>query len=265
MTPHRVFGFSRLPIEDVLAIKHAVGTTFNDVVVAVCAGALRRWLLAHDELPTSPVVAMVPVLVGGPGGGRDDAHVAGLVAPLPTHVSDPAQRLVRTHEVLKQAKERHAAVPASVLQDMSMFAPPAVAAMAGRLIDALPHRSFVSPTVNLAITNVPGPRHAVHLAGRPLVSSHPALSVTNLTPLHIGLQSGADSVGIGAVACRDTFDDIDALINRGVGRAGRAARRSPPGPGPAGPPRRQLKRVPAAGSAIRCRPADGLRTRCGGE
>ncbi len=212
VTAHRVFGFSRLPIEDVLAVKHALGTTFNDVVVAVCAGALRRWLLAHDELPTSPVVAMVPVLVAGAGGGHEDAHVAGLVVPLPTHVADPSQRLVRTHETLRQAKERHAAVPASVLQDMSMFAPPAVAGMAGRLIDALPHRAFVSPTVNLAITNVPGPRETVHFAGRPLVSSHPTLSVTNLTPLHIGLQSGADSVGIGAVACRDTFDDLDALV-----------------------------------------------------
>jgi hypothetical protein len=93
-----------------------------------------------------------------------------------------------------------------------MFAPPAVAAMAGRLIDALPHRSFVSPTVNLAITNVPGPRGEVHLAGRPLESSHPAMSITDLTPLHIGLQSGVDSVGVGAMSCREALPDLDALV-----------------------------------------------------
>ena len=93
-----------------------------------------------------------------------------------------------------------------------MFAPPAVAAMAGRLIDALPYRSFISPTVNLAITNVPGPRQRVHLAGRPLESSHPVMSVNYLTPLHIGLQSGADGVGVGAVACRETLDDLDSLV-----------------------------------------------------
>ena len=91
-----------------------------------------------------------------------------------------------------------------------MFAPPAVAAMAGRLVDALPHRSFVSPTVNVAITNVPGPRRPVHLAGRPLESSHPALSISDLTPLHIGLQSGPEVVGLGAVSCRDTLDDLAA-------------------------------------------------------
>lgn len=212
ITPHRRFALAHLPIDDILAVKHAAGTTFNDVVVAVCAGSLRRWLLAHDELPTSPVVALVPVLVAGPSGRRDDAHVAGLVAALPTHVADPAGRLTRTHDALAVAKERHKAVPASLMQDMSMFAPPAVAAMAGRLVDALPHRSFVSPTVNLAITNVPGPRRAVHLAGRPLESSHPVLSISDLTPLHIGLQSGPDVVGLGAVSCRDTLDDLADLL-----------------------------------------------------
>lgn len=211
ITPRRRFATATLPIDEVLAVKQAAGTAFNDVVVAVCAGALRRWLLAHDELPTSPVVAMVPVLVAG-SSGRDDAHIAGLTVALPTHLADPAQRLASTHQGLRAAKERHAAVPASLLQDMSMFAPPAVAAMAGRLIDALPHRSFVSPTVNVAITNVPGPRHAVHLAGRPLESSHPALSITDLTPLHIGLQSGPDSVGIGAVSCGDNLDELGELL-----------------------------------------------------
>ena len=212
ITAHRRFALQRLPIESIFAVKHAAGTTFNDVVVAVCAGALRRWLLAHDELPTSPLVALVPVLVTGASGRREDAHVAGLVASLPTNVSDPRERLARTHDALAVAKDRHTAVPASLLQDMSMFAPPAVAAIAGRLVDALPHRSFISPTVNVAITNVPGPRRPVHLAGRRLESSHPALSINDLAPLHIGVQSGPDVVGLGAVSCRDNLDDLGDLL-----------------------------------------------------
>ena len=108
-----------------------------------------------------------------------------------------------------------------------MFAPPAVAAMAGRLVDALPHRSFVSPTVNLAITNVPGPRQPVHLAGQPAgveppgdVDQRPARRCTS------ALQSGPDVVGIGAVACRDNLDDLGGLLAGGAARAGR--RSSPP-------------------------------------
>ena len=65
VTAHRRFAMTRLPLDRVIAIKRAAGTTVNDVVVAVCAGALRHWLDAHDELPTSPIVAMVPMLVGG--------------------------------------------------------------------------------------------------------------------------------------------------------------------------------------------------------
>ena len=179
----------------------------------MCAGALRHWLDAHDELPTSPLVAMVPMLVGG-AASDDDVHVAGLVVPLPTHVADPAERLKRTSDALDTAKQRRVAVPASLMQDVSMFAPPALSALAGRVVGALPHRSFVSPTVNLAITNVPGPRQPMYLAGRPLEASYPVLTINELSPLHIGLQSGPDSIDVGAVACRDTFDDLDALVER---------------------------------------------------
>ena len=104
-------------------------------------------------------------------------------------------------------------MPASVLQDMSMFASPAVAAMAGRLIDALPLRSFMSPAVNLSITErARARRPRVYLAGRPLESSHPVLSISDESPLNIGLQSGADGVGLGVLACRDTFDDLAGLV-----------------------------------------------------
>ncbi len=211
LTPRRAFSFDRLRIDDVFAVRHATKTSFNDVLVAVCAGALRRWLLDHEELPTTPTVAMVPLLVHG-SKGRQDAVAAGMVIPLPTNVVDPLERLRRTHSALRLAKERHRAYPATVMLDMSMFAPASMAAMAGRLVNALPHRSYVSPGVNLAITNVPGPRHPVHLAGRPLVSSHPVQPITDLTPLQIGLQSGAHGVGIGAVACRDTTEDLDQLV-----------------------------------------------------
>ena len=211
LTPRRGFAFDQLSIDDVFTVRHATETSFNDVLVAACAGALRRWLADHDELPTSPVVAMVPLLVHG-SKGRQDAVAAGMVIPLPTNVDDPLERLRRTHSALRLAKERHRAVPVTVMLDMSMFAPTSLAAMAGRLVHALPHRSYVSPGVNLAITNVPGPHRPVYLAGRALVSSHPVQPITSLTPLHIGLQSGANGVGIGAVSCRDTTHDLDQLV-----------------------------------------------------
>jgi WS/DGAT/MGAT family acyltransferase len=212
VTPHRRFATTRLSLETIVAVKRAAGTTVNDVVVAVCAGALRHWLHARDELPTSPLVALVPMLVGG--AERDDAHVAGLVVTLPTNVPAPGERLRRASDALRTAQQRRAAVPASLMQDVSMFAPPALCALAGRLVGALPYRGVVSPTVNLAITNVPGSRQALHVAGRPLEASYPVLTINQLSPLHIGLQSCGEWIGVGAVACRDTMEDLAALVDR---------------------------------------------------
>jgi hypothetical protein len=115
------------------------------------------------------------------------------------------------HSALAAARRRQVTAPASLQQDVAMFAPPAIAAGVTRLLDALPHRPFVSPTVNLAVTNVPGPRRPVRLAGRPLLSGHPVLSVTDLTPLHVGVQAGPDHVGIGVIACRDHVEDLRSL------------------------------------------------------
>ena len=212
VTPHRRFATTRLDLDAIVAVKRAAGTMVNDVVVAVCAGALRHWLSSHDELPTSPLLAMVPMLVSGDG--RDDAHIAGLVVPLPTNVADPADRLARTSVALQLAKQRRAAVPASVMQDVSMFAPPALAALAGRLVGALPHRAVAGPMVNLAITNVPGPREQLRLAGRPLEASYPVLTINELSPLHIGVQSNHGAIGVGAVSCRDAIDDLWSMIDR---------------------------------------------------
>jgi hypothetical protein len=164
----------------------------------------------HDELPTTPTVAIVPLLVRPEKGGQD-AIAAGMMIPLPTNVDDPLERLRRADSTLRQAKERHRAVPASVLLDVSMFAPASVSAMANRMINALPYRSFVGPHVNAAITNVPGTRETVYLAGRPLTSSHPLPPITRLTTLNIGFQSTADWVGVGIVSCRDIMRDSDQL------------------------------------------------------
>jgi diacylglycerol O-acyltransferase / wax synthase len=205
----RSFAASSLATVDVLRVKEHAGASFNEVVVAVCAGALRRWLLANDELPTSPVVAIVPVLVADSSGAG--SHIAGIMLALPTNVADPLERLTRVGRALSAARRSQATAPASLQQDVAMFAPPLVAAGVTRLLDALPHRPFVSPTVNLAVTNVPGPRRPVHLAGRPLISGHPVLSVTDLTPLHVGVQAGPDRVGIGVIACRDHVEDLHSL------------------------------------------------------
>ena len=210
ITGRRRFAMTSLPLDQIIEVKRRAGTTVNDVVVAVVAGSVRNWLAQHDELPTSPTIALVPMLVGGDDSA--DSHVAGLVVALPTNIDDPAERLRRTSEALSAAKQQRTAVPASLMQDVSLFAPPAVAALAGRLVGALNHRA--SPTVNLAITNVPGSRQQMYLAGRPLEANAPVLTINELTPVHVGLQSGPGVIGVGALSCRDTLNDLNPLVDR---------------------------------------------------
>ena len=110
---HRRFAFGQLSLDEVKAVKNVHGVTVNDVVVTICAGAVRRWLIEHDELPDEPLVAQIPVSV------RTDEQVGTygnrimlMSAPLFTDEPDPVRRLQRTHEALDGMKERHRALPA---------------------------------------------------------------------------------------------------------------------------------------------------------
>src|SRR4051794_39358970 len=112
ISAHRRFAFGQLSLDAVKALKGALGLTVNDVVVALCAGAVRQWLLDRDALPDEPLVAMVPMSVRteeqqGTYGNR----VSMMIVPIPTDEPDPAERLRRTHELLRSAKERHKALP----------------------------------------------------------------------------------------------------------------------------------------------------------
>jgi len=96
ITPHRRFVFGQLPLDEVKAVKNEHGVTVNDVVVSICAGAVRRWLLAHDELPDSELVAQIPVSVRtseqvGTYGNR----IMLMSAPLFTNEPEPIRRLQR--------------------------------------------------------------------------------------------------------------------------------------------------------------------------
>ena len=131
--------------------------------MSICAGAVRRWLIEHDELPDVPLVAQVPVSVRteqqfGTYGNR----IGMLSVPLYTNEADP-ERLLLTHESMRMAKERHKALPAQLLQDATQFIPPAVFARAARVSFSL--AATRTPVWNLVVSNVPGPQFPLYLAG----------------------------------------------------------------------------------------------------
>src|SRR3954449_12595891 len=211
VSAHRRFAFGSLSLDAVRQIRREFGTTVNDVVVTICAGAVRDWLIERDALPEDPLVAMIPMSVRrrderGAWGNR----ISMMIVPIPTNEPDPAVRLRRTHELLRSAKERHSALPASLLTDATTFIPPAVASLAARnTVDIL---SRTRPPLNLVISNVPGPRTSLYCAGAELQSNYPLSVVVDGVGLNITVVSYKDRVDFGIVGDREQIDDAWAFL-----------------------------------------------------
>ncbi|MGH3149905.1 MAG: WS/DGAT/MGAT family O-acyltransferase, partial [Streptosporangiaceae bacterium] len=165
ITPHRRFAFRSVDLDTVKKIKNVFGVSVNDVVMAMCAGALRRWLAGHDALPGQPLIAMIPVSVRDPASkGALGNKVSAMLAMLPTNIAEPGRRLEIVHQATRIAKAQQAAIPQGLVDQISDFAPPALTARAARVVFAtgLLHRL---PPFNVTISNVPGPNVPVYLGG----------------------------------------------------------------------------------------------------
>jgi WS/DGAT/MGAT family acyltransferase len=213
ISPHRRFAFGSVPLDRVKAIKDELGITVNDVVVALCATAVRDWLLERDELPAEPLVAMVPVSVRAPEEqGTFGNRVSAMIVPIPTDVADPRERLLRAHETMRAAKEQHRALPASILQDVTEFVPPAVFARAARTIQQVGTIPRMRPPLNLVVSNVPGPRRPLYLAGARLEGHYPVSVITEGMGLNITCMSYLDRIDVGIVVDRDQVDDAWPML-----------------------------------------------------
>jgi WS/DGAT/MGAT family acyltransferase len=184
------------------------------VVVAICATAVRRWLLEHDELPADPLVAQIPISVRAEHEvGTYGNRIVLMHAPLFTNVDDPHERLHRTHESLQVMKERHRAMPADLLQDANHFIPPAVFSRAARATFALSSRAPGRPSWNLVISNVPGPQFPLYCAGARLDANYPVSVITDGMGLNITVMSYMGHMDFGIVADRDQMPDVWNLID----------------------------------------------------
>ena len=213
ITPHRRLALRSVDLDTVKTVKHAFGVSVNDVVLAMSAGALRRWLADHQALPDSPLVSMIPVSVRDPASkGAMGNKVSAMLATLPTHLTDPAERLQVVHAATKVAKEQQAVIPQGLVDQVSDFSPPALTARAARVVFAtgLLHRL---PPFNLCISNVPGPNIPVYLCGAKLLAHYPVSVITDGQGLNITLVGYLGRLHFGLVACRELVPDIETLAS----------------------------------------------------
>ncbi len=205
--PHRRFAWVRTSLDDVKAVKNALGGTVNDVVLAIVTGALRRHLERRGEELPQALRAMVPVSVRAEAErGALGNRVAAMMAVLPVREDDAQTRLEQVSESMKDVKRSGQAVGAQVLTDLSGFAPPTVMSQAARLIST--ERLF-----NLVVTNVPGPQHPLYLMGRELIDIFPMVPLAKGQALGVAIMSYNGRMNFGLVGDYDALDDLDALAD----------------------------------------------------
>lgn len=213
ISAHRRFAFGRISLERVKAVKNRYGCTVNDVIVSICAGAVRRWLLQHQELPRVPLVGQIPVSVRKESQvGTFGNRILLMTAPLYTNDPDPVRRLRRTHNALAEMKERHRALPAGLLQDANQFIPPTLFSRAARLTFSIASSGRGRPAWNLVVSNVPGPQFPLYLAGARLEANYPISVITDGMGLNITVMSYRGSLDFGVVADREQMPDLWSLI-----------------------------------------------------
>jgi diacylglycerol O-acyltransferase len=178
ITPRRSFAFTSVSLPEVKAVKNATGATVNDVVLALCAGALRSYLDSQDERPDGPLVAMVPVSV-------------------------------RADEV----KEQQKALGADTLGDWAEFAAPAIAGLAARLYTRTKMADRHRPLFNVTISNIPGPPFPLYSIGARMVANYPVGPIMDGGGLNMTVMSYLDQLDFGLQACPDVLPDIWSLAD----------------------------------------------------
>jgi WS/DGAT/MGAT family acyltransferase len=213
LTAARDYAHTTLSLARVKAVKDAYGVKVNDVVLALCAGALRGYFEGLGEEVEGPLVAMVPVSVrtddqkGGEGNQVSQMRVS-----LATDVDEPAERMEAIAAGTVQAKARHA-IGADNLQNWAEFAAPAVAGAAARIYSRFNAASLHSPIFNVTISNVPGPPFPLYTAGARLEHNYPVGPIFDGGGLNMTVMSYLDHLDFGLLACPDVVDDVRVIAD----------------------------------------------------
>jgi diacylglycerol O-acyltransferase len=212
ITAARRFAAQDWPLERLRAIGKASGTTMNDVVLAMCSGAMRTYLLELDALPDSTLVSMVPV-----GLKAKESHVASasggnavgaVMVKLGTDLPDAGDRLQAVHASMADGKRALAQMtPVQILAMSALGQAPAI------LGPMLKMSGLVKPPYNLIISNVPGPRTTQYFNGMRLEGTYPLSIPIDGMALNITCNSYADQMAFGLTGCRRTVPHLQRLLS----------------------------------------------------
>lgn len=212
-SPHKMFDATSIDLDELKAIRPAVpGSTINDIVLCICAGALRKYLQRHKELPTESLVAWVPINAR-PGANKESDgtgnRVASMTTKIFTNISNPIQRLRRIHKSTQKSKEAKSGISARLMTDLSQHVPAATLVTAGRLVL---RAGMAANICNLFISNVPGPQVPMYMNGAKQVASYGIAPLVDGMGLFIATPSYNGKITFNVTSTRETLPDIHYFV-----------------------------------------------------
>ena len=214
LTPRRGFASASLPLDTVLRLKRIAGVTFNDVVLAVCAGALRMFLDDRHQLPDRPLVAQVPVSTRTDLSRNEiGTQVGSMFVSLATHLDDPVDRLRCIHEsstvgkVLRRTLVEHRTIT------LTEALPPLVFNAAARIWSMAHLDARTPPVYNTIISNIAGPAGGFSVAGAPVEATYPMGPLLYGGALNITVVSHRGRLDVGLITCPDLLPDAWPLAD----------------------------------------------------
>jgi diacylglycerol O-acyltransferase / wax synthase len=211
VSTQRSYATASLALDDVKRIGRAFGVTLNDVVMTLCAGALRAHLQQRKALPAKPLVAAMPVSLRAAGDTESNNQASMVQCPLPTDLEDPLERLQAVAVATAGIKQKVNSMRGLIPTDFPGFAAPWWASGLSRLLARARVAERLPPLANVAISNVPGPPVPLFLAGARVAQYFPVSIVTHGLGLNITVQSYAGRLEFGITACKEALPNPEAL------------------------------------------------------
>ena len=207
----RNVALAKLDLEDIKTVKNHFGVKVNDVAMALVSGVLRQYLAERNALPDTSLVATVPVSVHGKSDRPGRNQVSGMFSSLQTHIADPVERLEAIAEANSVAKQHSSAIGATLLQDWTQFAAPAVFGIAMRVYART--RLTEMPVHNLVVSNVPGPQIPLYMLGCEVKAMYPLGPIFHGSGLNITVMSLNRNLDVGLISCPQLLPDLWAMAD----------------------------------------------------
>jgi diacylglycerol O-acyltransferase / wax synthase len=208
LTPRRSVAFTTLKLDEVKQVGRSSGASVNDVVVALCAGVLRRYAILCDELPDRPLVAAVPVSERLPEHGTAGNRLSFMFYGLPVHLGDPVERLAFVTHSSSAAKDVHGRAGQGLMAALATLVPQSTIGPVMRLVSSSHAANVVPPIANVLISNIKGPELPLYVAGASLGAIFPMGPIMEGVGLGVTAVSYHDEMAFGFMACTDLVADV---------------------------------------------------------